>query len=186
MYQGLPPKKELPVTNPESPAITLKRRRLHDDEEGDGNDETKKPRTEETGFQFKAKPVPDFSHSFKPQHEDSVPTQTEPFSFEERDKDKPTRESFVEMILRKSRVSHKCTVSHTDRHLTWELDCHFLEILSSVLTVITVYYYMLTVFTRCSPPHSRLRSSQTSVVVPQCQLRRRSSPLGPNPSTSSQ
>ena len=109
--QGLPPKKEIPITNPESPAITLKRRRLHDDEEEDENDETKKPRTEETGFQFKANPVPDFSCTFKPQHEDRVPTLTEPFSFEERDKDKPTRESFVEMILRKSRVSHKCAAS---------------------------------------------------------------------------
>ncbi len=100
--QGLPPKNKIHITDPTSPALTLKRRRLHDEEEG-GNDEAKKARSE-SGYNFKANPVPDFEHVFKPQHEEKAPVKVEPFSFIERDKDKPTRESFVEMILRKSQV----------------------------------------------------------------------------------
>ena len=50
-----------------------------------------------------ARPVPDFSRKFEPQL-DHKKTEPEPFSFEERYKDKPTRASFVQMILEKEKV----------------------------------------------------------------------------------
>ena len=55
-----------------------------------------------------AHPVPDFSHKFEPQltHKKTEP---EPFPFEERYKDRPTRETLVQQILQKEKVSaHMC------------------------------------------------------------------------------
>ena len=55
--------------------------------------------------------MPDFENVlFKPQPEERPATKPEPFSFEERDKGKPTRESFVEMILRKEKVRESVCV----------------------------------------------------------------------------
>ena len=58
-----------------------------------------------------AHPVPDFSHKFEPQlnHKKTEPV---PFSFEERDKAKPTRSSFVQMILEKEKVCRKVQFLH--------------------------------------------------------------------------
>ena len=56
------------------------------------------------GFKFKSNPLPDFDNVFKPLL-GVKKTEPAPFSFEERDKDKPNRETFVEMILRKEKVS---------------------------------------------------------------------------------
>lgn len=91
---GLPKKHEPSVTCPKSPAFSLKRRSLH-------------PNTEEEMEEEKcqiiiARPVPDFSRKFEPQL-DHRKTEPEPFSFEERYKDKPTRASFVQMILEKEK-----------------------------------------------------------------------------------
>ena len=93
--QGLPPKKKAPLTEPESPPLAVKRRRLHteeDQEEEEGESHVIKPA-----------PVPNMDKYFQPQlpHKRVA---TQPFSFEERDKNKPTRETFVEMMLCKEKV----------------------------------------------------------------------------------
>ena len=50
-----------------------------------------------------ANPMPDFSHKFEPQLPHRK-TEIEPFAFEERYKDKPTRETLVQQILRREKV----------------------------------------------------------------------------------
>ena len=79
------------MTQPESPAIK-KRRRLNDNRE------------EEVGHVIKPIPLPNFDKVFAPQYpERSVVIQ--PFSFEERDKNKTTHKTFVEKILRDEKVN---------------------------------------------------------------------------------
>ncbi len=93
-----------PITEPESPALALKRRRLHNNqaEEGQGEEE------ERESHAIKPTPMPNMDKFFQPQLPHKR-VDTQPFSFEERDKNKPTRETFVEMILRKEKVH--CTVT---------------------------------------------------------------------------
>ena len=89
----------MPVTEPESPALALKRRRLHNQSE-----EEREGESEETDSHvFRANPMPSMDKFFQPQLPHKC-VETQPFSFEERDKNKPTRETFVEMILRKEKV----------------------------------------------------------------------------------
>lgn len=88
------------LTEPESPALALKRRRLNS-----GQAEDKKEEKEETDSRvIRANPMPDLDKVFQPQlHHKCV--EPKPFSFEERDKNKPNRETLVEMILRKEKVT---------------------------------------------------------------------------------
>ena len=87
----------MPITEPESPALALKRRRLN--QTADENEEK-----EETDSRvIRANPLPDLDKVFQP-HLPHKKVETKPFSFEERDKNKPDRETFVEMILRKEKV----------------------------------------------------------------------------------
>ncbi len=53
---------------------------------------------------IKANPMPDFDRVFKPQLPHTA-TETLPFMFEERYKDKPSRETLVQQILQKEKVS---------------------------------------------------------------------------------
>ena len=102
MSQGLPAKKKMPITEPESPALALKRRRLH-------NSQAEEDQKEETeSHVIKANPMPNMEKFFQPQLPHKC-VETQPFSFEERDKNKPTRETFVEMILRKEKVQKMYT-----------------------------------------------------------------------------
>ena len=50
-----------------------------------------------------ARPVPDFSHKFEPQLTHKR-TEAEPFSLEERYKDKPTRATLIQQILDREKV----------------------------------------------------------------------------------
>ncbi len=52
---------------------------------------------------IKANPMPDFDRVFKPQLP-HVATETHPFKFEERYKDKPSRETLVQQILQKEKM----------------------------------------------------------------------------------
>lgn len=92
--QGLPPKKKAPITEPESPVLALKRRRLHTEEDQE---------EERESHVIKPTPMPNMDKFFQPQLPHKR-VETQPFSFEERDKNKPSRETFVEMILRKEKV----------------------------------------------------------------------------------
>ena len=59
---------------------------------------------EDTGNHIiRANPVPDFENVFVPQYPQRVVI-TQPFSFEARDKDKPSRQTLVEKILQKEQV----------------------------------------------------------------------------------
>ena len=80
---GLPAKRPRSVTQPESPAIT-KRFRPSDTEGGDGESHV-----------IKANPMPNFEKLFVPQYSNS-PVIPEPFSFEERDKNKRSHDTLVE------------------------------------------------------------------------------------------
>ena len=91
----------MPITEPESPALALKRRRLH-------NSQAEEDHKEETeSHVIRAIPMPDMDKYFQPQLPHKQ-VETQPFSFEERDRNKPTRETFVEMILRKEKVHEIC------------------------------------------------------------------------------
>ena len=94
--QGLPPKKKAPLTEPESPPLAVKRRRLHTEEDQEEEEEKE-------SHVIKPAPVPNMDKYFRPRlpHKRVA---TQPFSFEERDKNKPTRETFVEMMLCKEKV----------------------------------------------------------------------------------
>lgn len=87
---------KMTITEPESPALALKRRRLHNSQSDEEKEET-------NSRVIRANPVPNMDKYFQPllPHKCVEP---QPFSFEERDKNKPTRETFVEMILRKEKV----------------------------------------------------------------------------------
>ena len=90
----------MPITEPESPALALKRRRLNASHQSEQEQEE-----EETGERvIRANPMPDMAKVFQPKLPHKK-VETQPFSFEERDKNKPTRETFVEMILRKEKVN---------------------------------------------------------------------------------
>lgn len=52
---------------------------------------------------IKALPMPSFDSVFKPELPHKA-TATEPFSFEQRDREKPSRKSLVQQILEKERV----------------------------------------------------------------------------------
>ena len=100
--QGVPPKRMMRITEPESPALALKRRRLNtnhqtDDEQQEGKEET-------DSHVIRANPMPDMDKVFQPKLPHKK-VEAQPFSFEERDKNKPNRETFVEMILRKEKVN---------------------------------------------------------------------------------
>ena len=102
ILQGLPVKKLAPSTQAESPAFALKRRRLNNnnsttESESEGKEETSDDRV------IRANPMPNMDKMFQPQLPHKK-VETKPFSFEERDKNKPNRETLVEMILRKEKV----------------------------------------------------------------------------------
>ena len=80
--------------------MALKRRRLHNQSEEEG--ETEVEETDDSHV-IRANPMPNMDKFFQPQLPHKC-VETQPFSFEERDKNKPTRETFVEMILRKEKV----------------------------------------------------------------------------------
>lgn len=92
----------MPITEPESPALALKRRRLHNSQTEEGQKEE-----EPEIHVIRANPMPNMDKYFQPQLPHKH-VETQPFSFEERDKNKPTRETFVEMILRKEKVHEIC------------------------------------------------------------------------------
>ena len=98
--KGVPEKKVMPVTEPDTPAITAKRQCL-----SDGDDS----REEETVHVLKANPLPDLNKVFKVELPHRI-LQAKPFSFEVRDKEKPTRETFVQRILRNEKVSDRRSV----------------------------------------------------------------------------
>ena len=102
MLQGVPTKRLMPITEPESPALALKRRRLNASHQSEQEQEEKE---ETDGHVIKANPMPDMAKVFQPKLPHKK-VETQPFSFEERDKNKPTRETFVEMILRKEKVNN--------------------------------------------------------------------------------
>lgn len=52
---------------------------------------------------IKANPMPDFDNVFKPELPHTA-TEAQPFTFEERYKDKPSRETLVQQILQKEKV----------------------------------------------------------------------------------
>ena len=59
---------------------------------------------------IKAMPMPSFDAVFKPELPHRA-TAAEPFSFEQRDKEKPSRKSLVQQILEKEKVGwqvHMC------------------------------------------------------------------------------
>ena len=92
--QGLPKKRcYLPVV-PQSPALQLKRRclnsRSHDLEEDAASDHV-----------IKATPMPSFEAVFVPERPHKA-TELQPFEFERRDRDKPSKETLVQMIMRKT------------------------------------------------------------------------------------
>ena len=92
--QGLPKKRcYLPVI-PQSPALQLKRRclnsRSHDLEEDAASDHV-----------IKATPMPSFEAVFVPERPHKA-TELQPFEFERRDRDKPSKETLVQMIMRKT------------------------------------------------------------------------------------
>ena len=82
------------MTHPESPAIK-KRRRLDTAGRSDAEDANR--------VQIKANPVPNFDKVFEPQYPQRMVV-PEPFSFEERDKNKNTRETLVQKNLREDKV----------------------------------------------------------------------------------
>ena len=83
------------MTHPESPAIK-KRQRLDTDGKSD---------KEEAGHVIKANPVPNFDKVFAPQYPQRM-VMPEPFSFEERDKNKKTRETLIQRILSEEKVQY--------------------------------------------------------------------------------
>ena len=89
----------MPITEPESPALALKRRRLNHNQSVHEKEETE----DTDSHVIRATPLPDLDKVFQPQLPHKR-VETKPFSFEERDKNKPDRETFVEMILRKEKV----------------------------------------------------------------------------------
>ena len=91
----------MPITEPESPALALKRRRLNGSHQSEQEQEEKE---EIDGRVIRANPMPDMAKAFQPKLPHKK-VETQPFSFEERDKNKPNRETFVEMILRKEKVN---------------------------------------------------------------------------------
>ena len=92
--QGLPVKRTRPLTHAESPAIK-KRRRL--DTAGKSDEE------DPNCIQIKANPVPNFEKVFAPQYPQRM-VLPEPFSFEERDKNKNTKETLIQKILKEEKV----------------------------------------------------------------------------------
>ena len=92
----------MPITEPESPALALKRRRLNNSQSQDEEQE------ETDSHVIRANPMPDMEKVFKPQLPHKV-VETKPFSFEERDKYKPNRQTLVEMILSKEKVTSICS-----------------------------------------------------------------------------
>ena len=98
ILQGVPAKRPVPITEPESPALALKRRRLN------ASHQSEEEKEEPDGHVIRANPMPDMAKVFQPKLPHKK-VETQPFSFEERDKNKPTRETFVEMILRKEKVN---------------------------------------------------------------------------------
>ena len=93
----------MPITEPESPALALKRRRLNTSHQSEQQQEEKE---ETDDHVIRANPMPDMAKVFQPKLPHKK-VETQPFSFEERDKNKPTRETFVEMILRKEKVNRE-------------------------------------------------------------------------------
>ena len=59
---------------------------------------------------IKARPVPNFDKVFVPQYP-LRSIEIQPFSFEERDKEKPTRQTLVEKILQKGEKVHSFCVN---------------------------------------------------------------------------
>ncbi len=82
------------MTQPESPAIK-KRRRLDTAGRSDGE--------EVDSHVIKANPVPNFEKVFGPQYPQRM-VLPEPFSFEERDKNKNGKETLVQKILSEDKV----------------------------------------------------------------------------------
>ena len=97
--QGVPAKRLVHLTEPESPALALKRRRLNNENSESECDGNEQPHDRV----IRANPMPNLDKVFQPQLPHKK-VETQPFSFEERDKDKPSRETLVEMILRKEKV----------------------------------------------------------------------------------
>lgn len=94
---GVPKKPNVPLTQPVTPKLATRERGearsvLSQDEE-----------EEEKCHIIIAQPLPNFSHKFEPQlsHRKTEPV---PFAFEERDKNKPTRETLVQQILQREMV----------------------------------------------------------------------------------
>lgn len=96
---GVPKKPCVPLTQPVTPKLATRERGevrsvLPQDEEEE----------EDKCHIIIAQPLPNFSHKFEPQlsHKKTEPV---PFAFEERDKNKPTRETLVQQILQREMVS---------------------------------------------------------------------------------
>ena len=94
-------KKLVPLTQAESPAFALKRRRLNNNSTTESECEGKEEASDDRVI--RANPMPNMDKAFQPQLPHKK-VETKPFSFEERDKNKPNRETLVEMILRKEKV----------------------------------------------------------------------------------
>ena len=86
---------------------------------------------------FSARPVPDFSRKFEPQLSHKR-TEPEPFAFEERYKDKPSRQTLVQQIRQKEKVC--------------------IELLSSVLPLVgpLIYYEYIHILMCCIYSHTSL------------------------------
>jgi len=83
--QGVPHKRPHPLTEPESPAI-VKRPRI-----AAGPSQPEKP----DSSVMVARPAPKFDRVFKVKYPDRQPVVPQPFSFEERDKNKPAKQEEV-------------------------------------------------------------------------------------------
>lgn len=92
----MPKKPNLPLTQPVTPKLATKER-------GEARSAFPQDEDHDKCHIIVAQPLPDFSRKYEP-HLSHKKTEPDPFTFEVRDKDKPTRETFIQQILQKERV----------------------------------------------------------------------------------
>lgn len=92
----MPKRPNVPLTQPVTPKLATRAR-------GEARSVLEQDKEEDKCHIIIAQPLPDFSNKFEPQlsHKKTEPL---PFAFEERDKNKPTRETLVQQILQREKV----------------------------------------------------------------------------------